>query len=113
MFIDGKKIGEMVFPAGEVDLTSACSPGSKHVLSLHVAAVSRPGLAQFSYDNPTGRQNRSVKRRGLCGDVYLVSTPRGARIADVKVDPSVRMSGITFDTSLKDLFRGANTLFRP
>ena len=107
VFIDGKKIGEMVFPAGEVDLTEACQAGSKHVLSLHVAAVSRRGPAQYSYDRPTeGVRESSVKRRGLCGDVYLVSTPSAAHIADVKVDPSVRKADITFDTALKDLAAG-------
>lgn len=107
VYVDGKRIGEMVFPAGEVDLTAACPAGSKHVLSLQVAAVSRRGAAQLSYDNPTGKTNSSIKRRGLCGDVYLVGTPAGARIADVKVDPSVRKGEITFDTGLQDLAAGA------
>ena len=107
VFIDGKKIGEMVFPAGEIDLTEACTPGSKHVLSLHVAAVSRRGPAQVLL-RPTdggragnlGEAARLVRRRipGQHADC--------ARIADVKVDPSVRKAEITFDTSLKDLAAG-------
>jgi beta-galactosidase len=107
VFVDGKKIDEMIFPAGEVDITAACSPGSKHTLSMLVAAVSRRGPAQYSYDNPTGKTDSSVKRRGLCGDVYLIGTPSAARITDVKVDPSVRKSEITFDTGVQDLAAGA------
>ncbi len=37
-YVDGKKAGEAKFPAGEIDLTAACQPGSKHLLSLLVVA---------------------------------------------------------------------------
>ncbi len=106
VYVDGKKVGEIAFPSGEVDLTSACSPSGKHVLSMLVAAVAQQGLPQYSYDNPTGRTRDSVPRRGLCGDVYLQGAPSGARIADVKVDPSVRNQTIAFDTGLQDLAPG-------
>src|SRR5262249_23644418 len=33
VYVDGKKAGEVRFPAGEVDLTAACRPGGKHALS--------------------------------------------------------------------------------
>ena len=39
VYLDGKKVGEMFYPAGEVDLTSACKPGSKQVLSMEVTAL--------------------------------------------------------------------------
>ena len=39
-----------------------------------------------------------MERRGLCGDVWLVGAPAGPRIADVKVDTSVRKWEITFQT---------------
>ena len=77
VYVDGKKVGEIAFPSGELDLTLACPPGDKHVLSLLVAAAAQHGLPQYSYDNPTGRSRGSVKRRGLCGDVYLIGTPAG------------------------------------
>ncbi|MCS6863023.1 MAG: hypothetical protein NZT92_22185, partial [Abditibacteriales bacterium] len=44
-----------------------------------------------------------VARRGFCGDVFLVSTPSGARITDVKVDTSVRRGEITFKVGLEGL----------
>ena len=53
-----------------------------------------------------------MARRGLCGDVYLVGTPAGARIADVKVDTSVRKGEITFDTALQDLAPDAKYVLR-
>jgi hypothetical protein len=36
VYVDGKKAGEMRFPAGEVNLTSLCRPGTKHLLSFFV-----------------------------------------------------------------------------
>src|SRR6266542_3129789 len=30
VYLDGKKVGELRFPAGEVDLSAACRPGGKH-----------------------------------------------------------------------------------
>ena len=44
-----------------------------------------------------------MARRGLCGDVFLVGTPAGARIDDVRVETSVRKGRITFDAALADL----------
>src|SRR5262249_37947226 len=45
----------------------------------------------------------AVERRGLCGDVYLVSTPSAARISDVKIDPSVRKGEVTVSAALEGL----------
>ena len=47
--------------------------------------------------------NWSIGITGLCGDVYLVATPAGARIDDVKVDTSVRNSEITIEAGLEGL----------
>src|SRR5260221_9124131 len=37
--LDGKRVGEIRFPAGEVELTSASRPGAKHLLSMLVMAL--------------------------------------------------------------------------
>jgi hypothetical protein len=44
VFVDGKKAGEVFFPAGEIDLSSVCRPGQKHVLSLLVTAMPLKGV---------------------------------------------------------------------
>ena len=101
VYVDGKKAGEIRFPGGEVEITSACLPGEKHVLSMLVVAMPLKGVMLSYNDTASARQVKgSVARRGLCGDVSLVSTPAGARIADVKVDTSVRNGQITFDVAL-------------
>ena len=104
VYMDGNNVGEVYFPGGEVDISSACRPGQKHVLSLYVVAM--PLNAEIvSYADAGGgsRTRGRVARRGLCGDVFLVSTPAEAHIADVKVDTSVRKWEIALDTALQEL----------
>jgi len=110
VYVDGRKAGEMRFPAGEVDVTSVCRPGGKHVLSMYVVAMPLKAVMLSFSDTASSKEARgSVERRGLCGDVYLVSRPAGARIADVKVDTSVRKWEITFTAAVQDL--GANARY--
>jgi hypothetical protein len=107
VYVDGKHAGDVLFPGGELDLTSLCRPGRKHVLSLHVAAVPLREVLLSSNDTNAPREiTGTVQRRGLCGDVFVVGTPMGARVGDVKVDTSVRKSEITFDAALPGLAAG-------
>ncbi|MBC8874009.1 MAG: hypothetical protein H8E44_31610 [Planctomycetes bacterium] len=113
VYLDGKQVGEIQFPAGELDLTSVCRPGEKHVLSLLVVAMPLRGVMLSYNDSNSAREVKgSVARRGLCGDVYLVATPTGARLGDVKVDTSVRKWEITFESSLLDLSADAQYALR-
>ena len=104
VFLDGRDVGAIVFPGGELDITAACRPGDTHVLSMFVVAMPLKGVMLSYIDTASAKEvTGSVARRGLCGDVYLVSTPVGARIADIKVDTSVRKWQITFDAALDGL----------
>jgi len=106
VYLDGAKVGEMRFPGGDVDLTGICRPGQKQLLSMFVAALPLKAVMMSFADSAAARQVAgSVERRGLCGDVYLASTPAGARVADVKVETSVRSWEITFDLALAGLDR--------
>ena len=102
VFVDGKKVSEIRFPAGEADLSPACRSGHNYVLSLLVIAMPLKGVLLSYTDSNSAKEVRgSVERRGLCGDVYLTSTPSAARVADVKVDTSVRKGEITIDAALE------------
>ena len=104
VYLDGRKVGNLRFPGGEVDLTGFCKPGSKHVLSLHVVAMPLKGVLLSYSDSASAREVKgSVERRGLCGDVFLIAAPLTARIGDVKVATSVRNWSMTFETSLQGL----------
>jgi beta-galactosidase len=113
VYLDGKKAGEMRYPWGEVDLSSACRPGRTHVLSMLVVAMPLNAVMLSYNDTASARKVAGrVARRGLCGDVYLASTPAGPRITDVKVDTSVRRWQITFDTALVALDAKARYVLR-
>ena len=39
VYLDGKMLGKIYFPWGEVDITAGCQPGGTHLLSLRVMAM--------------------------------------------------------------------------
>jgi len=104
IYLDGRDVGAIVFPCGELDITAACRAGSTHILSMFVVAMPLKGVMLSYIDTASAKEvTGSVARRGLCGDVYLVSMPGNERIAEVKVDTSVRRWQITFDVALDGL----------
>ena len=104
VFVDGKKAGEAQFPAGEVDLTALCQAGQQaRAQPAGRRQAAQEVMLMFSDTNASRGACGKVERRGLCGDVYLVGTPMGARIGDVKVDTSVRKGQITLSAALENL----------
>ncbi|MCX5685022.1 MAG: hypothetical protein NT049_15260, partial [Planctomycetota bacterium] len=113
LYLDGKKVGEMRFPGGEVDVTAACPPGSKHVLSMLVVSMPLGGVMLSYSDTASAKEVKgTVERRGLCGDVFLAATPAEERIEAVKVDTSVRKSSISFEAALAGLKAGKSYVLR-
>ncbi len=107
VFVDGRRVGELHFPAGELDLTGVCRPGVRHELSLLVVALPLRGVLLSYTDTAAAREVRGeVARRGLCGDVFLASTPAGARLEEVRVRTSVRRGELTLDAALTGLEAG-------
>ena len=96
VYVDGEKVGEIAFPAGELDLTPIMRLGRTHVLSLLVAALPlNEQLVSYAAAEAAQRSRSRVERRGLCGDVFLCSTPPGPRLTDLKIETSVREHRIT------------------
>ena len=109
VYVDGRKLGKLCFPAGELDLTTAVRRGGKHVLSIFVEALPlKETVLAFNDTNMPQEIRGSVKYRGLCGDVFLVSMPAQARVTNVKVDPSVRQWALTVHADLANLASGAD-----
>ncbi len=113
VFVDGAKKGEIYFPGGEVDLSAACGPGTAHRLSLLVIALPLKGVMLSYTDSASAREVKGkVERRGLCGDVNLVSTPRAAKVTDVNVDASVRKRELTINVAAEGLQPDGRYSFR-
>jgi hypothetical protein len=107
VYIDGKNIGQITFPGGELDISSENLARKKAMLSLHVVALPLKAVMTSYKDTAAARQEKgTVARRGLCGDVYLISTLLGPRIEDVKVETSTRTGEISFVTRLAQLREG-------
>jgi beta-galactosidase len=112
VYVNGAKAGEIQFPGGEVDLSSMCRPGGSYRLSLLVVALPLRGVMLSYTDSASAREVKgSVARRGLCGDVYLVSTPPGPRITDLRVGTSVRRQELILDTAVEGLDTDAQYAF--
>ena len=109
VFIDGKQAGEIRFPGGELDLTQTCRPGGEHAITILVVALPLKAVMLSYADTASARQVKgTVPRRGLCGDIYLVGTPAGARIEDVSVETSVRKGQISIGAAV-GLLRSGKT----
>ena len=103
VYLDGRMVGEIRFPAGELDLTPHCRPGGRHVLSVHMLAMPlRAVMLSFNDTDAAREVQGTVDRRGFCGDLFLVATPGEARIDDVMVRTSVRRGQIEFDVAVAD-----------
>ncbi len=90
VFVDGKRVGDLHFPAGELDITNVCRAGQKHTLSMRVVAMPLKAVMLSYQDTSHANEIKGeVARRGLCGDVFLTSTPAHAHITATKLDTSV------------------------
>ena len=104
VFVDDHMVGQIRFPDGQVDLTSVVHPGATHVLSLLVVALPLQAVMESYNDTNTGKLKKgSVERRGLCGDVWLIAGPAGARISNIRIDTSFRQGRISFEAGLPGL----------
>jgi hypothetical protein len=113
VYVDGAKAGELRYPAGELDLTARARPGATHTLSMMVTAMPLQAvMLSFSDSANAKTMEGRVARKGLCGDVYVVSTPAGARIEEVRVETSVREWQIAFSTALTALDSAARYILR-
>ncbi len=113
IYLDDRPVGEIHFPGGELEITTLCRPGATHRLSLLVVAMPLKGVMLSYSDSASAREVKgSVARRGLCGDVFLVSTPPGPRVRDVQTHPSVRRREITFEAGFEGMVAEATYTVR-
>lgn len=110
IYVDGKAAAQLIFPGGEADLTDHLTAG-KHQLSILVNAMQLKDVRLNFGDSaapkevkpPPANKKVVLAYRGICGDVFLIREPKGSRIADVKIETSVRKEEVTVDAALGTL----------
>ena len=79
VYVDGRKAGEIQFPAGELDLTALCSPGSQHVLSMLVVAKPLEEIMLMFNDSNAAKRGGARCRGGACAATFTSPARRRAR----------------------------------
>jgi beta-galactosidase len=91
IWVNGQKVGDINWPAGTVDITRAVTPGQTATLRMLVVAVPNEGdVLQYMDGDDIIRREADLHTAGIIGDVVLQSSPQGARMTDVFVQPSFR-----------------------
>ena len=104
IFIDGKKAGETHWPGGDVDITSAITPGTSATLRVKVTAVaSEKELIIAMREDYADKGNSGLRQRGIIGDVVLRSLPLGAHLGSLAIVSSVARRELTVSTTVLDL----------
>ncbi|TAG08473.1 MAG: hypothetical protein EAZ42_10470 [Verrucomicrobia bacterium] len=96
VFLDGRKVGELHWPGGSVDLTPHVQFGAKHQLRLHITAVaSEKELLIAMREDYADKGNSGLRHRGIIGDVVMTSEPAGPTLQPIAVNCSVQKSEIS------------------
>ncbi len=103
VYVNGTRCGEVHWPGGEVDITSAVEAGREAQLRLLVVATpSEQQVPDLLAGNATQHHFQGWHWAcGLTGEAVLHSLPKGAHIADVFVQPSVRRKELVLDVELR------------
>ncbi len=108
VLVDGQPVGSVRWPAGRVDLSGVLQPGQQARLTVLVTTdpLAKERLVAMREDF-VEKIRAEVRFRGLCGDLFLVAEPSGARLGTVQVRPSVRRQALGLSARLADLDAGA------
>ncbi len=103
-YVNGRSAGMVDWPGGELDITELIQPGREAEIAIFCNATSMaPGEFEKLSPQEQAKHLRSIRMRGLCGDVMLRSQPRGPRIARVLAMPSVRRKQLVLRVLFENL----------
>ena len=104
--VNGKECGFVPWPYGQVDITSAVTPGSTAELRVLVSASTTPGehvLPMGPAEVQMTKVQNKLSSAGLIGEVFLLSEPAGPSMTDVFAQPSVRKKELTLAVEVTGL----------
>jgi beta-galactosidase len=104
VYVNGKRCGELAWPWGSVDITSAVKPGQTADVRVLVAAIADAEKVgtfwQSALSATVTFSSAGLRTRGLAGRVYLESRSSEARVTDVFVRTSTRKKNVSLDVEL-------------
>ncbi len=108
VFVDGKEVGNIIYPAEELDISKFVTAGKTASIALQMGSYFYP--PQLLNDKPAPKKNDKKptfsSMLGISGDVFLMSRPKGAQIEDVFVKTSVEHMRLDLDVELKNVKSG-------
>lgn len=108
IFVNDLKVGELLRPGGEIEISSQVKPGGENTVRVFVTRdytdISRTfeqdRLRYVSRTGSTGKVEMDKWGVGISGPVGLISRPRPAAIATADVDTSWRKKELAFDLAI-------------
>jgi beta-galactosidase len=104
VYVNGKRCGQIAWPWGSVDITSAATPGKTADVRVLVAAIADAEKVgtfwQSALSDTVTFSSAGLRTRGLTGRVFLESRSSGARVTDVFVRTSTRRKNVSLDVEL-------------
>jgi beta-galactosidase len=103
IYVNGKECGQVPWPWGSVDITSAVTPGQTADVRVLVAAIPDAEMVGHFWQNAfmnVSYTAAELKSRGLTGNVYLEGRISDAHVTDVAVHTSTRKQNISLDVEL-------------
>ena len=96
VYVDGQKAGAVEFPNGEVEITKFMKPGKRQTLALDVTAYAQGDTWNYNEATRANKEKKTVRFKGVTGDLWLDLTPKATRIVDAFAETSVEKGEITF-----------------
>ncbi|MBC7327638.1 carbohydrate binding domain-containing protein [bacterium] len=108
VYANGIECGKVEWPFGQVDITKAVKAGEDATIRILVASSKDEDEAKALLDlsNPNYSTNSQLDTRGIIGEVFLESRPKGGYIKDVFIQTSVRKKSLILDVELSDIEKG-------
>ncbi len=104
VFVNGKKVGDISWPGGMVDLSKFVTPGQTVELSVLVTATaSEKDLLIAMREDYADKGDGGLRQRGVVGNVWLRSLPSGPRLGPFQITTSVTKKLLSVRGEIEEL----------
>jgi beta-galactosidase len=113
VFLNGESCGRVEWPGGTVDLTAAAKPGGNQLAILvNATQTETVGWNLMGVEpDQVHKTEAKLSARGIIGEVFLESRPKGAHVSDVFVQTSTRKHELKLSVELSGLAQAGDVEF--